>query len=188
MSQVDEFASMSSVKDALKQLLDSPAAAKAMGPGRAAQKAWFQVNGDIERAHTCGTYVTRPRKPGQAPTFVVYTDTHARAIDFRANREVYQARMAAAGFTFSEIRFEQNRRPRPQGAAGAQKGRGAGSGAGAAAAAGASRQELPELTHEERDRARQACRKLSPALREKVYEAMCASLRRQKAEISENGD
>ena len=176
VNHTDEFESSQGIGDALRGLLDSPQARRAMGPGRMAQQAWYRVNGDIERAHTCGTYVAKGRRPGDAPTFVVYTDTRTRAIDFRANREIYLARMAAAGFEFSNIEFKQTKRPPQE--------RSADGRAGAAGKKSAPR--LPELTAEEDERLRAAAAEQPEALREKAYKAMCASLRLQKYESAQN--
>ncbi len=166
MQHVDEFAGSEGIGDALRGLLDSPEARRAMGPGRMAQQAWYRMNGDIERAHTCGTYVAKGRRPGEAPKFVVYTDTRTRAVDFRANREVYLARMAAAGFEFSDIEFKQTKRPPQERSSARAKAKAA--------------PAPPELTPEEESRVREAVANQPKNLREKAYKAMCASLRRQK--------
>ncbi len=174
LTHVDEFSGSQGVSEALRGLLDSPEARRAMGPGRMAQQAWYRVNGDIERAHTCGTYVAKGRRPGDAPKFVVYTDTRTRAIDFRANREVYLARMAAAGFEFSDIEFKQTKRPpqekRPEGRGAAKK----------------AAPSLPELTDEEERSVREAVAGQPESIREKAYKAMCASLRLQKQSDAQN--
>ena len=171
----DEFASSQGVGEALRGLLDSPQARRAMGPGRMAQQAWYRVNGDIERAHTCGTYVAKGRRPGDLPTFVVYTDTRTRAIDFRANREIYLARMAAAGFEFSNIEFKQTKRPPREKEDGTAR-----PGKKPAAAA------LPELTAAEEARVREMVAGQPENIRERAYKAMCASLRLQKHESAQN--
>ncbi|WP_321973026.1 hypothetical protein [Paratractidigestivibacter sp.] len=175
MSRTDEFAAAQGVGDALRGLLDTPQAKRAMGPGRLAQQAWYRVNGDIERAHTRGTYLTRGRRSGDAPTFVVYTDTRTCAIDFRANREVYLARMAAAGFEFSDIEFRQDRRPAQKEAAGRAR-----------SAKKPAAPRLPELTAEEEARIRAAVEDQPENLRERAYKAMCASVRRQKYDSAQN--
>lgn len=173
LTRIDEFSGSQGVGEALRGLLESPEARRAMGPGRLAQQAWYRVNGDIERAHTCGTYVAKGRRPGDAPKFVVYTDTRTRAVDFRANREVYLARMAAAGFEFSDIEFKQTKRP-------PQEKREARSRAAKAAP------RLPELTDEEERRVREAVADQPESIREKAYKAMCASLRLQKQSDAQN--
>ena len=157
MTSVDEFSNISSVGEALKGIFDTPQARRAMGPGRMAQ-----------REHTCGTYLAAPRRQGEKPTFVVYTDTRARAVDFNANREVYRARMAAAGWDFGEIVFKQTKRPPAEKKKTAQR----------KAASGPAL--LPELTPEEEAYVRDAVAGQPEHLREKAYKAMSASMRRRK--------
>lgn len=171
---VDEFSNMSSIKDALKGVFDTPSARRAMGPARQAQRCWYQVIGPIEREHTCGTYLAAPRRPGEKPMFVVYTDTRARAVDFNANREVYRARMAAAGWDFGEIVFKQTKRPRAEKKKAAQR------------EAKAAPALLPELTAEEEAYVRAAVAGQPEHLREKAYKAMSASMRRRKLDGTQN--
>ena len=52
-------------------------------------RTWLAVNGSTERAHTTGVFVEPPRVPGAPPALVVYVDTKACEVDFRANAEVY---------------------------------------------------------------------------------------------------
>ena len=174
MTSVDEFANISSVGEALKGIFDTPQARRAMGPGRMAQRAWFQMVGPVEREHTCGTYVAAPRRQGEKPTFVVYTDTRARAVDFNANREVYRARMAAAGWDFGEIVFKQTKRPPAEKKKTAQR----------KAASGPAL--LPGLTPEEEAYVRDAVAGQPEHLREKAYKAMSASMRRRKLDGTQN--
>lgn len=171
---VDEFSNMSSIKDALKGVFDTPSARRAMGPARQAQRCWYQVIGPVEREHTCGTYLAAPRRPGEKPMFVVYTDTRARAVDFNANREVYRARMAAAGWDFGEIVFKQTKRPRAEKKKTAQR------------EAKDAPALLPELTAEEEAYVRAAVAGQPEHLREKAYKAMSASMRRRKLDGTQN--
>lgn len=174
MTSVDEFANISSVGEALKGIFDTPQARRAMGPGRMAQRTWFQMVGPVEREHTCGTYVAAPRRQGDKPTFVVYTDTRARAVDFNANREVYRARMAAAGWDFGEIVFKQTKRPPAEKKKAAQR------------EAKAAPALLPELSPEEEAYVRAAVASQPEHLREKAYKAMSASMRRRKLDGTQN--
>ncbi len=174
MTQVDEFSNISSVGQALQGLLDTPEATAKMSLGRRVARAWHRLCGPVEREHTCGIYIRKPRRAGEAPILGIYVDTAPRAADFRANREVYLARLAMEGFEFSDIRFEKTRRPPKKKDAPARK-------AGPAPAP-----ELPELTDEERARVREAVASQPEAIREKAYKAMSASLRRQKYESSKN--
>lgn len=175
--QIDDFANLTTAGDAVQGLFESPEARARMSVGRRASLAWFRVNGDIERAHTCGVYIRRPRRQGELPVLGVYVDSAARAVDFRANREVYLARLAAAGLPFSDIRFEKTHRPvehKPLASRGRPEEKPA--------------PKLDPLTPEEEARAREACSKLGDGLREKAYKAMCASMRLQKTQARENGE
>ena len=101
--------SPSSVGELFGQMLDAADADGRLTQSRRAQVAWSHVNGDVERAHTRGVYVAPARRTGEDPVLCVYVDSRARAVDFRANREVYLARLAAAGLRFSDLRVEQSR-------------------------------------------------------------------------------
>ena len=74
-------------------------------------RAWYAVNGDIERAHTTGVFVREPAGRQNLFTLVVYVDSRSRATDFNANREVYQARLERVGLHFEEISFLPSNRP-----------------------------------------------------------------------------
>ena len=74
-------------------------------------RAWHAVNGDIERAHTTGTFVREPRRGEDGPVLVVYVDSRSRATDFAANSEVYVARLANAGLSFSKVEFRLSKYP-----------------------------------------------------------------------------
>lgn len=178
MPKVDEFRNLSSVGDALSGVLDSPEALAKMSLGRRASRAWFKVNGDIERAHTTGIYVRKPRREGALPTLGVYVDSAARAVDFRANREVYLARLAMAGLEFADIKFEKTHRP--VGERRAAAGRAEGPSAEEAEAL------LPELSPEQEAYVRDSVAKLPEKVRASAYKAMSASLRRQMYNSSRN--
>lgn len=77
-----------------------------------AGRAWYSVNGDIERSHTTGVYVRAPKGHETLPTLIVYVDSRARAVDFTANREIYLARLEHAGQRFAEVVFRESKRPR----------------------------------------------------------------------------
>lgn len=179
MPKVDEFRNLSSVGDALSGVLDSPEALAKMSLGRRASRAWFKVNGDIERTHTTGIYVRKPRRAGGLPTLGVYVDSAARAVDFRANREVYLARLAMAGLEFADIKFEKTHRP--VGERRADK-----PATGAAGADGAPEALLPALTAEQEAYVRDSVAKLPEKVRASAYKAMSASLRRQMYNSSRN--
>ena len=86
-------------------------------------RAWHAVNGDIERAHTTGTFVRDPRRGESGPVLVVYVDSRSRATDFSANSEVYLARLANAGLAFSKVEFRMSKYARDRGAGGGGGGR-----------------------------------------------------------------
>ena len=75
-----------------------------------AGRAWYAVNGDIERVHTTGVFVREPSGRQALPTLIVYVDSRARATDFTANREVYLARLEHVGWHFGEIQFRESKR------------------------------------------------------------------------------
>ncbi len=167
---VDEFASISSLGNIMGGYFSNPEVDAKMTFNRRVGLAWHRANGDVERKHTCGLFVTKPRRPKEPPVLVVYVDSRMRAVDFSANKDIYLARMADAGLTFSDIRFEQDKRGRTPGAALAP-----------AEPKKPERPTLPDLTPAEEEQVRKACEGLSPKLAQSAYKAMSNSLRRKKA-------
>ena len=177
--------------EVLDQMARAADAAGMLDASRRARIVWDRVNGDVERAHTCGVYVAEARRAGQDPVLCVYVDSRARAVDFRANREVYLARLAAAGLRFSDLRVEQSRYAATGAAscerAGAVVGTGAAAGAaGAAGASGAAgthahthahlSQPAPEpLDPEVREEVEDLVGRLPEGLRQSVERAVAAS-------------
>ena len=135
-------------------------------------RAWYAVNGDVERAATAGVYVATPRLGQKDPTLVVYVDSRARATDFNANREIYLARMAHAGWRFSEIVFKLNRRP-------------AAEPAGPKAATRPASPDLAPLTAADAAETQVLLARLSPTLsprlKETIQRAMSLSFRRSRS-------
>ena len=117
-------------------------------------RVWHAVNGDIERAHTTGTFVRDPRRGESGPVLVVYVDSRSRATDFSANSEVYLARLANAGLAFSKVEFRLSKYARDK------------------APVPLSREESAEIER--------ACAELPSTLRESVSRAMSASYRLQR--------
>lgn len=146
----------------------------ATGSTWSAGRAWYTVNGDIERTHTTGVYVREPRGHESLPTLLVYVDSRARATDFSANREVYLARLASVGLRFLDVSFRVSRSPAP-----ARADRGEKRSALAAA-------PLPELTDEERARVARMTESLPEGLRASARRAMSASLRAEKGRDDRN--
>ena len=106
--------SPSSVGDVFSSVIGGlDAAGGAVRSTWSAGRAWYAVNGDIERAHTCGVFVREPSGRQALPTLIVYVDSRARATDFTANREIYQARLERVGLRFAELVFRESKRPAP---------------------------------------------------------------------------
>lgn len=168
----------------LSDFFESPEVRAKMGAGHAAGLAWHSVIGDIERKHTTGVFVGKPKAPGMAPALCVYVDSRMRMVDFNANREIYLARLQTAGFDYSEVRFLQNKRPRPKAdtAAPALTAEKVDKGTVPLAAS----EPLPELSEAERAQIEAQTAGLSPALRESVSKAMAACMRRQRYEGRKN--
>ena len=169
----------------LSDFFESPEVRAKMGAGHAAGLAWHSVIGDIERKHTTGVFVGKPKVPGMAPALCVYVDSRMRMVDFNANREIYLARLQTAGFDYSEVRFLQNKRPRPKVDEG-----GSATPPAAKREKGtvplSTREPLPELSEVERAQIEAQTAGLSPALRESVSKAMAACMRRQRYEGRKN--
>ena len=167
-----------SLGNVLSDFFGSPEARAKMGAGHSAGLAWHSVIGDIERKHTTGVFVGKPRTPGLAPALCVYVDSRMRMVDFNANREIYLARLQAAGYEYSEVRFFQNKRPAAK--RGEQKA--AASGASLRPEPAAQRRPLPELTCEELAQIEAQTAGMPEKLRQSVSKAMAACMRRQRYE------
>lgn len=168
----------------LSDFFESPEVRAKMGAGHAAGLAWHSVIGDIERKHTTGVFVGKPKVPGMAPALCVYVDSRMRMVDFNANREIYLARLQTAGFDYSEVRFLQNKRPRPKADAAAPALTAEKVDKGTVPLA--TSEPLPELSEAERAQIEAQTAGLSPALRESVSKAMAACMRRQRYEGRKN--
>ena len=70
----------------LSDFFESPEVHAKMGAGHAAGLAWHSVIGDIERKHTTGVFVGKPKVPGMAPALCVYVDSRMRMVDFNGPR------------------------------------------------------------------------------------------------------
>lgn len=155
----------SAVSDVFSSVLDGMDGARAARSTWSGGRAWYAVNGDIERAHTTGVFVREPKGREQLPALIVYVDSRARATDFNANREVYQARLERVGLRFSELVFRESKRTaaRPEPA----RGRGSFS--------PAEREPLPDDEVAEIER---LCSQVPEGLRDSVSRAMRASWER----------
>lgn len=157
-----------------------------MSAAQRAAAAWYGANGDIERAHTTGVFLKKPKREGAAPILGVYVDSHARLTDFTVNREIYLARLHNAGLELSGIEFRLTRRDR----AGAQYEAGAGAGAGGGEGRSALPErprplDLPQLDEGKRATIEVAVADLEEPLRSKVAHAMEMSMRRREFEEGE---
>lgn len=161
----------------LSDFFESPEVRAKMGAGHTAGLAWHSVIGDIERKHTTGVFVGKPKAPGMAPALCVYVDSRMRMVDFNANREIYLARLTAAGYDYSEVRFLQNKRPRPKADAPKTE-----KGYEGTVPSYHSATPPPELTEAERAQIEAQTAGLSPEMRLSVSKAMTACMRRQKYE------
>ena len=169
----------------LSDFYESPEVRARMGAGHTAGLAWHSVIGDIERKHTTGVFVGKPKAPGMAPALCVYVDSRMRMVDFNANREIYLARLTAAGYDYSEVRFLQNKRPRPK----AEQTSGQpmlwdgreGADLPSRTAEKVDKGTVP-LSTREREEIEGQTAGLPPRLRESVSKAMAACMRRQRYE------
>jgi hypothetical protein len=159
----DDFTSISSL---LGNLMGDGGLRRAMGKNQRAAIAWRAANGDIEREHTTGVFVKDARMPGRPPVLGVYVDSRMRAVDFRANREVYLARLSMAGYEFSDIEFLVTKYGKKKPTEKKKE--------------SAAQEELPQLSASEEQECRDMVSGLSEPLRDKVYKALCLSKRRVK--------
>ncbi len=85
---------------------------KKLSDNQKAARAWFGCNGDVERAHCTGVYLRKPRSKDVDPILGVYVDSNIRMTDFRANKEIYLARLANYGLRVSDVEFRLTRLPK----------------------------------------------------------------------------
>ena len=157
-----------------------------MSAAQRAAAAWYGANGDIERAHTTGVFLKKPKREGAAPILGVYVDSHARLTDFTVNREIYLARLHNAGLELSGIEFRLTRRDRAEAQNEAGAGASAGAGEGRPALPERPRPlDLPQLDEGKRATIEVAVADLEEPLRSKVAHAMEMSMRRQEFEEGE---
>ena len=168
----------SSLSDALSSMLGKDLRTH-MSANQKAAATWYGANGDVEREHTTGVFLKKPRVRGAAPILGVYVDSHSRMTDFTVNREIYLSRMYAAGLELSGIEFILNKRKPAE--AKSSLGRETSPSARKVA-------PLPELSDEEKETIEEECSVLEEPLRSKVARAMEFSLRREKSKKSQNGE
>ena len=159
--------------DLVGALFGAAGTAKLSAAQRAA-RAWFQANGDRERAHTTGVWLRKSGRAGVDPILVVRVDSGLLAQELGTNKDLYLARVACAGVAVSDIRFDVGRPhagPVPMRR-----------GADAHAAAPKPR----ELSAGERARVAEMTASLPDGLRQSVSRAMCATLARHKIEDTQS--
>jgi hypothetical protein len=162
--------------DVLATYLSSPATTDKVASSHAAARAWYAVNGDIERGHTAGLFVRVPKRAGGLPVLIVYVDSKARATDFSANREIYLARLSRAGLEFEELEFRLSKRPvslRP---------------GTVHTALSEPAPEPPPLDPRDDEKIELLCASLPESLRKSVSRAMSASYRLERARQSGNDE
>ena len=133
-----------------------------------AAKAWYRANGDRERSHTTGVWLRASGKKGVDPVLVVGVDSSLLSHELGMNKDLYLSRLSWAGVRVSDIRFTVSRRSEAS-----ERRR------------EAERQKkppLPELTPSDRMMVERATKNLPEGLKESVSHAMCASLRRNRAD------
>lgn len=145
---------------------------------QAAAHAWFEVNGDSERRHTCGVYLRASRIAGEDPVLGVYVDTNARLTDFRTNKDLYLSRLANSGFRVSDVEFRLSRTRAPMLRAAEVH---AGRAHDGAASYKEAEEPLPPLTRKEEAHVHDLTRDLPDGLRQSASRAISLSMRRNKS-------
>lgn len=158
-----------SVGELLSQIMGADGLQRTMNENQRARLAWYSVNGDIEHEHTTGVFVKKGKTAGAAPILGVYVDSRTRAVDFRANREIYLARLSMSGYSFSDVEFLVTKYPKKAAARRIEE------------KEEASADELPELSPEETARVEDLVKDVPDAIRETVFKAVSLSMRREKS-------
>ena len=136
-----------------------------------AARAWFVANGDRERAHTTGVWTRQGPFEGADPVLCVAVDSGLLAQELSCNKDIYLSRLAYAGVAISDIRFSVRARPREEVRSVSKKKK-------------EQPKPLPPLSETELRRVAEATKDLPDGLRQRASQAMCASLRRNKANTS----
>lgn len=152
----------------LVSALFSGEASKRLSETSVAARAWYAANGDRERAHTTGVWLRASGKRGVDPVLVVGVDSSLLALELGTNRDLYLSRLSWSGIAISDIRFTVSKRSEASEIA--------------RKAAKDKKPSLPELLPSEREMVESQTRDLPEGLRQSVSRAMCASLRRNRAD------
>ena len=169
-----------SAASALGQLLSGPLG-KGLSRASAAAKAWYAANGDRERAHTTGVWLQKSGREGIDPVLVVSLDSNLLAMELGTNKDLYLSRLAFHGVVVSDIRFTVRKRQGPPRGGGSSLSRAKRASGGLSAQDGTDSPVLPELSEKEKIDVAKATEDLPDGLKQSVSRAMCASLRRHKA-------
>lgn len=148
--------------------LFSGEASRRLSETSVAARAWYAANGDRERAHTTGVWLRASGKRGVDPVLVVGVDSSLLALELGTNRDLYLSRLCWSGMAVSDIRFTVSRRSE---ASELRR-----------KAAKEEKAPLPELLPSERKMVEAQTKDLPEGLRQSVSRAMCASLRRNRAD------
>lgn len=159
--------------------LFGPVGASRLSAAQQAARAWFSANGDRERAHTTGVWLRKSGRTGVDPVLVVRLDSSLLAQELGTNKDLYLTRLAHAGVSVSDIRFD----------VGAPRGLASRRGSGTASQAPGKSSPPPprSLTAEEECRLEQATAGLPNGLRQSVERAMRATMVRQH-DHTQNGE
>lgn len=98
-----------SLGDLMDRVVGSDLHKRLRGSSRA-EVAWYEANGDLERAHTCGVSLVPAKKAGGPPRMIVYVDSNVMLSDFRTNAELYLGRLAMRGLQVSSLEFRLSRK------------------------------------------------------------------------------
>ena len=159
----------------IKQLIEGVLGDKLTGVNESQRllALWLMANGERERIHTVGVYLSEPKGRQKLPRLTVYVDSNICVVDFNASRELYLARLEGVGLKLAGVDFKLSRyaaqhRERQQIIENAQT------------------EELPELTDEERAYIDELVQGVPESLRSSVSKAISSSMRREKAEATQN--
>lgn len=129
---------------------------------------WLMVNGERERTHTVGVYLNEAKGWQTPARLIVYVDSNACVVDFNASRELYLARLEGVGLKLAGVDFKLSRYAAEHKERQRQE-------------SDPKREELPELTEEDRQFVEELVRDVPEKLRASVSKAVSSSLRREKA-------
>lgn len=129
-------------------------------------------------------YLRDARTRGADPVLCVYVDSNARLTDFRANKDVYLARLSNVGLAVSDVEFRLSRTRKPLcGEADAHARQEERSAPGEHVPSA----PLPALTAHEEEHVSRLVRDLPAGLRESASRAISLSMRRKKIANTQKG-